>query len=123
MADKETKMDEQQQVREKLLYRGKEYSCSVEVTLAIIGGKWKPAILWHLKRRTMRFSELQRRFPETTRKMLTQQLRELEEDGLIHREVYPQVPPKVEYSFTEKGRSVNPVLDLMYEWGKEFIKM
>ncbi|MCM2358957.1 MAG: helix-turn-helix transcriptional regulator [Geobacteraceae bacterium] len=116
-------MDEQQQVREKLLYRGKEYSCSVEVTLAIIGGKWKPAILWHLKRRTMRFSELQRRFPETTRKMLTQQLRELEEDGLIHREVYPQVPPKVEYSFTEKGRSVNPVLDLMYEWGKEFIKM
>lgn len=105
--------------QEKLVYRGKEYSCSVDVTLAIVGGKWKPSILWHLKRKTMRFSELQRHFPETTRKMLTQQLRELEADGLVHREIYAQVPPKVEYSFTEKGRSLIPVLDLMAAWGRE----
>lgn len=106
----------------KLLYRGKEYNCSVDVTLAVIGGKWKPAILWHLKKRALRFSELQRKFPGTTRKMLTQQLRELEADGLIRREVFAQVPPRVEYSYTEKGLSITPVLDLMYDWGKEFLK-
>ena len=108
----------QQQAR--LLFRGKEFKCSVDVTLAIIGGKWKPAILWHLKKRTLRFSELERKFPGTTRKMLTQQLRELEADGLIKREVFAQVPPRVEYSYTEHGRTITPVLELMYEWGKQF---
>jgi DNA-binding HxlR family transcriptional regulator len=107
---------------EKIVYRGREYNCSVDVTLAIVGGKWKPAILWHLKKATMRFSELQRKFPKTTRKMLTQQLRELEEDGMVHREIYAQVPPKVEYSFTEKGRSIIPVLDMMFAWGKVFLE-
>ncbi|MBI2355076.1 MAG: winged helix-turn-helix transcriptional regulator [Deltaproteobacteria bacterium] len=115
-------MEDNSQYREKLLFQGKEYGCSVDVTLAIIGGKWKPAILWHLKKKTMRFSELQRKFPDTTRKMLTQQLRELEDHGMVHREVYTQVPPKVEYSFTEKGRSIIPVLDLMYDWGKDFLR-
>lgn len=70
----------------------------------------------------MRFSELERRFPDTTRKMLTQQLRELEADGMIRREVYAEVPSRVEYSYTERGRSINPVLDLMYDWGKDFVQ-
>ena len=115
-------MDEREHVQGKFVYRGKEYYCPVDVTLAIIGGKWKPAILWHLKKRTMRFSELQRRFPDTTRKMLTQQLRELEADGLIRRAVYAEVPPRVEYSYTERGRTINAVLDLMYDWGKEYVQ-
>lgn len=104
-----------------LVYREKEYTCGIDVTLAVVGGKWKASILWHLARETMRFSELQRQFAETTRKMLTQQLRELEADGLVHREVYPQVPPKVEYSLTSKGRSLTPVLDKMCDWGREYI--
>ncbi len=114
-------MVENDKPQPQLAYRGKHYYCSVDVTLAVIGGKWKPAILWHLKKRTLRFSELQRKFPGTTRKMLTQQLRELETDGLIRREVFAQVPPRVEYSFTDKGRSICPVLDLMYDWGKQLL--
>lgn len=98
------------------LFRGKTYKCGIDVTLAVIGGKWKTSILWHLAIETMRFSQLQRQFSATTRKMLTQQLRELERDGLVHREVYPQVPPKVEYSLTEKGHSVMPILNQMCEW-------
>jgi len=104
-----------------LVYREKEYTCGIDVTLAVVGGKWKASILWHLARETMRFSDLQRQFAETTRKMLTQQLRELEADGLVHREVYPQVPPKVEYSLTGKGRSLTPVLDMMCDWGREYL--
>jgi len=104
-----------------LVYREKEYTCGIDVTLAVVGGKWKASILWHLARETMRFSELQRQFAETTRKMLTQQLRELEADGLVHREVYPQVPPKVEYSLTSKGLSLTPVLDKMCDWGREYL--
>ncbi|WP_319589067.1 helix-turn-helix domain-containing protein [uncultured Desulfobulbus sp.] len=104
-----------------LVYREKEYTCGIDVTLAVVGGKWKASILWHLARETMRFSELQRQFAETTRKMLTQQLRELEADGLVHREVYPQVPPKVEYSLTEKGKSISPILEQMCDWGREYL--
>jgi DNA-binding HxlR family transcriptional regulator len=105
-----------------LVYRDKEYTCGIDVTLAVVGGKWKASILWHLALETMRFSELQRQFSETTRKMLTQQLRELEADGLVHREVYPQVPPKVEYSLTEKGRSISPILEQMCDWGREYLR-
>jgi DNA-binding HxlR family transcriptional regulator len=103
-------------------FREKRYECSIDVTLAVIGGKWKTSILWHLGQETMRFSKLQRLFSETTRKMLTQQLRELELDGLVHREVYPQVPPKVEYSLTDKGRSVIPILTLMCKWAKVYLQ-
>jgi DNA-binding HxlR family transcriptional regulator len=105
-----------------LVYREKEYTCGIDVTLAVVGGKWKASILWHLALETMRFSELQRQFSETTRKMLTQQFRELEADGLVHREVYPQVPPKVEYSLTEKGRSISPILEQMCDWGREYLR-
>lgn len=104
-----------------MIYRDKEYKCGIDVTLAVVGGKWKASILWHLAQQTMRFSDLQRQFAGTTRKMLTQQLRELEADGLVHREVYPQVPPKVEYSLTEKGKSIFPILDMMCDWARQYL--
>ncbi|MCW7755329.1 helix-turn-helix transcriptional regulator [Desulfobotulus sp. H1] len=115
-------MDQNASVNDLIVHRGKEYTCGIDVTLAVVGGKWKASILWHLAQETMRFSELQRQFSETTRKMLTQQLRELEADGLVHRKIYPQVPPKVEYSLTDKGRSIYPVLDMMCEWAKEHLQ-
>jgi DNA-binding HxlR family transcriptional regulator len=105
-----------------MIYREKEYTCGIDVTLAVVGGKWKASILWHLAHGTMRFSDLQRQFNDTTRKMLTQQLRELETDALVHREVYPQVPPKVEYSLTDKGRSIYPILEQMCDWAKEYLR-
>jgi len=100
---------------------GKQYYCTIELTLAIIGGKWKPIILWHLGRDgTLRFGELKRSMPNITQKMLTRQLRELESDGLVHREVYPQVPPKVEYSLTPLGQSVIPVMRTLCDWGESY---
>ena len=106
---------------DQMVYRDKEYKCPIDVTLAVVGGKWKASILWHLSHKTRRFSDLQRLFTDTTRKMLTQQLRELEADGLVHREVYPQVPPKVEYSLTDKGRSIYPILEQMCDWGRDYV--
>lgn len=97
-----------------------EYRCTVAVTLEVIGGKWKTLVLWHLRSKTLRFSQLQRRLARVTQKMLTQQLRDLERDGLVHRQVYAEVPPRVEYSLTDLGRSVIPILDLMCDWGHEF---
>lgn len=112
----------QVQETDRLVYRDKVYKCGIDLTLAVVGGKWKGSILWHLAQRTMRFSELQRQFTETTRKMLTQQLRELEADELVHREVYAQVPPKVEYSLTRKGQSLFPILQQMCDWGNQYIE-
>jgi DNA-binding HxlR family transcriptional regulator len=94
----------------------------MEMTMDLIGGKWKMLILWHLSPGVLRFNELMRRFQGVTQKMLTQQLRDLEADGLIARKVYPQVPPKVEYSLTEMGRSLVPVLTVMNNWGADFVK-
>lgn len=94
--------------------------CPVKVTIDIIGGKWKPLILWHLIHKTLRFSQLQRRLTGVTQKMLTQQLRELECDGIVHRQVYPEIPPRVEYSLTEEGRTLEPVVRQMMEWGKDY---
>ena len=100
---------------------GKQYFCSVELALQVIGGKWKPIILWHLRTgERLRFGELKRQMPNVTQKMLTQQLRELESDGLILRQVYPQVPPKVEYRLTDLGASVLPVLGQLSSWGSLF---
>ena len=102
-------------------YGDREYYCPVELALQIIGGKWKPLVLWHLASRgVLRFSELKRTIPSITQKMLTQQLRELESDGLVERTVYPQVPPKVEYSLTPLGQSVEPVLVHLNEWGRSY---
>ena len=94
------------------------FNCPVTVTTHIIGGKWKPSILYYLQGRTRRFSELQKLLSGPTKKMLTQQLRELERDHIILRKVFAQVPPRVEYSLTRHGESLRPILRLMSAWGK-----
>lgn len=91
-------------------------TCEVEITLEVIGGRWKVLIIRELMAGVKRFGELQRALPGITQKMLTQQLREMEDDGIIHREVYPQIPPKVEYSLTPLGESLQPILNAMHEW-------
>ena len=96
--------------------------CPVEACLGVIGGKWKGVILYHLLSRTMRFNELRRLMPDITQRMLTKQLRELEADGLIARKVYAQVPPKVEYSMTDYGKTLAPVVHALRAWGAEHMK-
>ncbi|CAM4448120.1 HTH-type transcriptional activator HxlR [Paenibacillus macerans] len=97
------------------------FNCEKELTLHIIGGKWKMLIMWHLgKEGTKRFNELRSLIPGITQRMLVNQLRELEEDLIVHREVYPVVPPKVEYTLTEHGQSLMPILESMYEWGMNY---
>ena len=91
--------------------------CPVAATLEVIGGKWKPLILFHLREKSMRFSELRRVVPQATQKMLTQQLRDLERDGIVSRKVYAVVPPKVDYSLTAYGQTLKPLLGLMCDWG------
>ena len=97
-------------------------NCPVEATLDLIGGKYKALILWHLSDGKLRFNELRKVLRKATPKMLTQQLRELEENQLIHREVYPVIPPKVEYSLTETGRSLLPILVAMRDWGAGYLR-
>lgn len=99
-----------------------ELECPVDIAMNILSGKWKLSILWQLKKGTVRFNELQRRLSKITQKTLTQQLRELEHDGIIRREIFPEVPPRVEYSFTSLGQSIIPVLDSMCQWGKYYKK-
>lgn len=101
-------------------FKNNEYQCSMELTLALIGGKWKALILWHLKNKTLRYNELRKIIPNVTPKMLTQQLRELEDCGLLRRFIYTQIPPKVEYSLTEAGKSLLPILDAMCIWGQNY---
>lgn len=97
--------------------RIKEATCEIEVAFEVIGGKWKPLILWFLgEHKTLRFGQLQHLIPDITHRILTKQLRELEEYGLIERKVYPEVPLKVEYTITEKGKEVIPILDMMCDW-------
>lgn len=97
------------------------YRCSVELTLDVIGGKWKGVILFHLMNaKEIRFNQFLRLMPGITQRMLTRQLRELEAAGVIHREVYKEVPPKVEYSLTKFGKSLSPIITLMREWGDEY---
>lgn len=92
--------------------------CAVEVTVAMIGGKWKPIILFHLfQGGVLRFSELRRKLPKVSERILARQLRELEADRLVRRTVHPQVPPKVEYELTGDGHSLVPILQAMSDWG------
>lgn len=98
-----------------------ETHCPVEATINLIGGKYKSLILWNLMSGTLRYSQLRREVPYATPKMLTQQLRELESDALVSRNVYPEVPPRVEYSLTDFGKSIRPVLEAMYGWGTGYL--
>ena len=108
-------------VRNKTNQRNISTDCGVESALEVVGGKWKGVILYHLIPGIRRFNELRRLLPGVTQRMLTRQLRELEEDGLVHRKVYAQVPPKVEYRLTEKGASLAPILLELKKWGDTHI--
>lgn len=100
--------------------RKEKYECSIEYTLSFIGGKWKPIILWHLGiEGTHRYGELKKKLNKVNHKMLTQQLKELVEDKLVKRVEYMQIPPKVEYSISEKGKEFIDILKLMHEWGSK----
>ena len=105
-----------------MICNGAGLHCPVDTTLRLIGGKYKSLILWHLLNGALRHGELQKLIPQATPKMLTQQLRELEADNLLHREVFPIVPPKVEYSLTNFGKSLKPILNAMYDWGAEYMR-
>jgi DNA-binding HxlR family transcriptional regulator len=93
--------------------------CPVEATLSLLDGKWKGVILFHLMERTLRFNEIRRRLPAVTQRMLTKQLRELEESGLVSRTVFPVVPPRVDYALTPLGASLEPIIKAMAVWGEE----
>lgn len=98
------------------------YRCEIELTLEIIGGKWKALLLWNLGiHEVIRFNEFRRIIPEITQKILTQQLRSLEEAGLVNRKVYNQVPPMVEYSLSRYGEKLIPILEQMDIWGKDYV--
>jgi DNA-binding HxlR family transcriptional regulator len=114
-------LDIRKEIQEKI--KNGDFNCEKELTLSIISGKWKVVILWHLGvEGPHRFSKLQRLFPNISHKMLASQLKELMEDGIVHREVYPETPPRVEYSMTELGMTLLPIIELMYEWGKKRIE-
>lgn len=106
-----------------LILKGKKFNSSVEISLDVIGGKWKMLIIWRLKDGSKRYGEIRKSLPKVTHKMLTQQLRELEQDEILNRKVYPEVPPKVEYSLTLLGESVIPVIDMLREWGDGYRKV
>ncbi|MCU0393704.1 MAG: helix-turn-helix transcriptional regulator [Thermoflexibacter sp.] len=107
----------------KFQFEGKEYNNPVELSLDIIGGKYKMPILWRLKDKVWRYGELKKDLGRITHKMLTEQLRELEHDGLISRKVYPEVPPKVEYTITELGRQAVPIIEMLRKFGEDFYKL
>ena len=106
------------------LPKPEQCACSIDMTLAAIGGKWKASILWRLTEAEapMRFAELKRAMPAITQRMLTRQLRELEAHGIVYRDVYPVVPPRVEYGITDLGKTLIPVLDSMSEWAEKQIR-
>jgi DNA-binding HxlR family transcriptional regulator len=98
---------------------GTVYHCAMDITMDYIGGKWKTVVLWYLRDKTMRFSELKKQIPDITEKMLSLQLKSLEESGLVKREVFPEVPLRVEYSLTEFGQTLRPVIEAIAKWGRE----
>ncbi|MBI1933160.1 MAG: helix-turn-helix transcriptional regulator [Ignavibacteriales bacterium] len=110
-----------------MIIKGKEYvfnvegeifHCAMDLTMKFIGGKWKTIVLWYLKNKTYRFGELKRQIPDITEKMLSLQLKALEEDGLIKREVFAEVPLRVEYSMTDFGKTLIPILNEISKWGR-----
>lgn len=101
--------------------KGSEFKCPVSAMLELIGGKWKPVILYCLRTDTRRFGEIAARIPTISRKVLTDQLKELESDGLITRKQFKEIPPRVEYTLSERGKSMTPVLNEMEKWGMEHV--
>jgi DNA-binding HxlR family transcriptional regulator len=106
---------------EKTWHTGNPLGCPMVMTLNVIGGKWKPVILHMLASRSMRFGELKKNIPPVSQKMLTQQLRELEADGIVSRTVHPEVPPRVDYALTPLGEGLNPVIETLYQWGADYL--
>ena len=96
----------------------KTFHCALDITMNFIGGKWKTVVLWYLRNKTLRFGELKKQVPDITEKMLSIQLKALEEDGLVKREVFPEVPLKVEYSLTDFGKTLIPVIESIAKWGR-----
>ena len=101
---------------------GQVYHCALDVTMELVGGKWKTIVLWYLRKEKKRFSELRRLIPGITEKMLSMQLRQLEKDGFISRTVHPEVPPRVEYALTPLGRTLLPLLEEIAKWGRRMGK-
>jgi DNA-binding HxlR family transcriptional regulator len=99
-----------------------QFCCAVDVTLSVIGGKWKLLIYAHLQNGVTRFGQLKRAIPRITQTMLTQQLRELERDGIVTRTIYAEIPPRVEYALTDFGRTLAPVIEKMHEWGTTYVE-
>lgn len=97
----------------------KDFHCALDITSHFIGGKWKAVVLWYLRKEKKRFKELKELIPDITDKMLSLQLKSLEQDGLIQRQVFAEIPPRVEYEFTETGKSIIPVLEAMAKWGHD----
>jgi DNA-binding HxlR family transcriptional regulator len=102
----------------RVIIDGKEFHCAVDVAMGFIGGKWKAVILWYLRKDAQRFGELRKKIPGITEKMLSMQLRQLEKDGIVERKVFAEVPPRVEYSLTEMGKNMVPMLEKIGEWGR-----
>ncbi|HEX8548469.1 MAG TPA: helix-turn-helix domain-containing protein [Cytophagaceae bacterium] len=98
---------------------GKTFHCAMDITMSHIGGKWKTVVLWYLKNKTLRFGEIKKLIPDITEKMLSLQLKALEEDGLVKREVFVEIPLRVEYSLTDFGKTLVPALDAIAKWGRE----
>lgn len=103
-------------------WNNKEYKCPVEITIDILGGKWRALIVWHLSKNVLRFSEVQKIVPGISKKVLSEHLKELEKNKLIDRKVYPEIPPRVEYKITSKGKGLSEILDLMEKWGKNILE-
>jgi DNA-binding HxlR family transcriptional regulator len=101
-----------------VIIKGKEFHCAMDVTMNYIGGKWKTVVLWYLRKDKKRFSELRKLIPNITEKMLSLQLKDLENDGILKRKVYPEVPPRVEYYLTDFGRTLIPMLEEIARWGR-----
>lgn len=102
-----------------ILIRGELFHCTLDLTMHYIGGKWKTIVLWYLRNGKKRFSQLKKQIPDITEKMLSLQLKSLEEDGILKRSVYAEVPPRVEYELTEFGRTLIPVVEAIAQWGRD----
>jgi len=103
-------------------WNNKDYKCPIETTIDVLGGKWRSLIIWHLNKEILRFSEVQKIVPGISKKVLSEHLRDLEKNAFIERKVYPEVPPRVEYMITDKGRGLGEILNLMEKWGRNILE-